>query len=72
VLGTLAIDKTVILTGAMVPYSITQSDALFNLGFAFGVAQTLAPGVWIAMNGRVFHWNDVRKNRKVGLFETLG
>jgi L-asparaginase len=71
VLGPLALGKTVILTGAMVPYSIAQSDALFNLGFAFAAAQTLAPGVWVAMNGRIFEWDDVRKNRAAGVFETL-
>ena len=61
--------KTIVLTGAMVPYAITQSDALFNLGFACACAQTLAPGVWIAMNGRVFAWDTVRKNRAAGVFE---
>jgi L-asparaginase len=61
--------KTIVLTGAMVPYSIAQSDALFNLGFACACAQTLAPGVWIAMNGRVHPWHSVRKNREAGVFE---
>ncbi len=61
--------KTIVLTGAMVPYAISQSDALFNLGFAFACAQTLAHGVWIAMNGRVFAWDAVRKNREAGVFE---
>lgn len=63
-------DKVIVLTGAMVPYAITQSDALFNLGFACACAQTLDPGVWIAMNGRVFAWDAVRKNRDAGVFET--
>jgi len=63
--------KTIVLTGAMVPYAISQSDALFNLGFACACAQTLAPGVWIAMNGRVFAWETVRKNREAGVFEPL-
>jgi len=63
--------KTIVLTGAMVPYAISQSDALFNLGFACACAQTLAPGVWIAMNGRWHAWNDVRKNREAGVFESL-
>ena len=62
--------KTLVLTGAMVPYAFSQSDALFNLGFAFACAQTLAPGVYIAMNGRVFAWDAVRKNREGGVFET--
>lgn len=61
--------KTIVLTGAMVPYAIAQSDALFNLGFACACAQTLAPGVWIAMNGRVHAWHSVRKNREAGIFE---
>jgi len=64
--------KTIVLTGAMVPYAISQSDALFNLGFACACAQTLAPGVWIAMNGRWHAWNDVRKNREAGVFEPIG
>ena len=63
--------KTIVLTGAMVPYAIAQSDALFNLGFACACAQTLAPGVWIAMNGRVHPWHSVRKNREAGVFEPL-
>ena len=61
--------KTIVLTGAMVPYAIKGSDALFNLGFACAAAQTLAAGVWIAMNGRVHRWDDVRKNREAGVFE---
>ncbi len=61
--------KTIVLTGAMVPYAIAASDALFNLGFACACAQTLAPGVWIAMNGRVHAWHAVRKNRAAGVFE---
>ena len=63
--------KTIVLTGAMVPYAITQSDALFNLGFACACAQTLEPGVWIAMNGRVHPWHAVRKNREAGVFEAV-
>jgi L-asparaginase len=63
--------KTVVLTGAMVPYAISQSDALFNLGFACACAQALAPGVWIAMNGRWHAWHDVRKNREAGVFEAV-
>lgn len=67
--GTHDASKTIVLTGAMVPYAITRSDALFNLGFACACAQTLAPGVWIAMNGRIFAWDAVRKNREEGVFE---
>ncbi|MEO8936071.1 MAG: asparaginase domain-containing protein [Burkholderiaceae bacterium] len=62
--------KTIVLTGAMVPYAIADSDALFNLGFACACAQTLQPGVWIAMNGRVHPWHSVRKNREAGVFES--
>ena len=64
-----AAGKTIVLTGAMVPYEIAQSDALFNLGFACASAQTLAPGVWIAMNGRIHPWHSARKNREAGVFE---
>ena len=61
--------KTIVITGAIIPYAIENSDALFNLGFACACAQTLPPGVYIAMNGRVFWWDDVRKNREAGVFE---
>jgi L-asparaginase len=71
VLGDAALGKTIILTGAMIPYQIANSDALFNLGFACGVAQTLPAGVYVAMNGQVFPWDNVTKNRSAGVFETL-
>jgi L-asparaginase len=71
VLGAANLGKTVVLTGAMIPYEIANSDALFNLGFACGVAQALAPGVYVAMNGQVFAWNKVTKNRAAGVFEPL-
>jgi L-asparaginase len=61
--------KTVVLTGAMVPYKFGSSDGLFNLGSAMAYAQVLPAGVYIAMNGRYFEWNNVRKNRSVGVFE---
>lgn len=64
--------KTVVLTGAMVPYAFGSSDGLFNLGSALSFVQSLAPGVYIAMNGRSFPWDDVRKNREAGVFERLG
>jgi L-asparaginase len=64
-------DKTLVLTGAMVPYAFGSSDGLFNLGSALSFAQVLPPGVYIAMNGRCFAWNDVRKNRKTGTFEPV-
>jgi L-asparaginase len=64
-------DKTIVLTGAMVPYAFGSSDGLFNLGSALSFVQVLPPGVYIAMNGRYFSWDNVRKNRDVGAFETL-
>jgi len=68
VIGHARLAKTVILTGAMIPYEIANSDALFNLGFACGIAQTLAHGVYIAMNGQIFNWDHVKKNRVAGVF----
>lgn len=61
--------KRMVLTGAMVPYSVSGSDALFNLGSAIMAAQLLPPGVYIAMNGRCFPWRSVHKNRVLGEFE---
>ena len=63
--------KTVILTGAMIPYAFGSSDGLFNLGSALSFAQALPPGVYVAMNGRVFAGDRVRKNRESGVFEEL-
>jgi L-asparaginase len=63
------INKTIVLTGAMIPIKFGSSDGLFNLGSAIAFVQTLPPGVYIAMNGRYFHWNNVRKNRQTGMFE---
>ena len=63
--------KTIVLTGAMVPYTFGSSDGLFNLGTALAFAQTLPPGVYVAMNGRCFPWDEVRKNRELGIFESL-
>ena len=62
--------KTVVLTGAMVPYAFGSSDGLFNLGSALSFVQVLQSGVYIAMNGRCFTWDNVRKNRAQGVFET--
>src|SRR6202035_1050841 len=62
-------DKTIVLTGAMVPYKFGSSDGLFNLGSALAFAQTLPPGVYLAMNGRYFHADRVHKNRETGMFE---
>ncbi|MGE0640228.1 MAG: asparaginase [Thermoanaerobaculia bacterium] len=64
--------RTVVLTGAMIPFAFGSSDGLFNLGSALSFAQVLDPGVYVAMNGRYFPWNDVRKNRELGIFEALG
>ena len=64
-------DKTVVLTGAMVPYTFGSSDGLFNLGSAIAFVQTLPAGVYIAMNGRYFKWDNVRKNKSVGEFENI-
>lgn len=64
-------DKTIVLTGAMIPIAFGSSDGLFNLGGALTVVQVLPPGVYITMNGRVFPWDDVRKNRETGVFEAL-
>jgi L-asparaginase len=61
--------KTVVLTGAMVPYAFGSSDGLFNLGSALSFVQVLPPGVYLAMNGRYFSWDGVRKNRETGVFE---
>lgn len=71
VLGKADLAKTIVLTGAMVPYSFGHSDAMFNLGSAISAVQTLTPGVYIAMNGRIFPWDNVRKNRELGLFENI-
>jgi L-asparaginase len=62
--------KTVVLTGAMVPYAFGSSDGLFNLGSALSFVQVLPAGVYVAMNGRCFNWDRVRKNRETGVFET--
>ncbi len=65
--------KTIVLTGAMIPYAFgTSSDGFFNLGSALAFVQTLPPGVYVVMNGRYFHWNNVRKNLNTGNFEEIG
>ena len=70
-LGRAVRDKTIVLTGAMIPYKFGSSDGLFNLGSALAFAQTLPHGVYIAMNGQCFPWDGVRKNRDKGVFEPL-
>jgi L-asparaginase len=63
--------KTIVLTGAMIPIKFGSSDGLFNLGSALAFVQSLPPGVYVAMNGRYFNWDNVRKNRQTGIFEEL-
>ncbi len=63
--------KTIVLTGAMIPIAFGSSDGLFNLGGALTAVQVLPPGVHVVMNGRIFDWDDVRKNRDTGIFEPL-
>jgi len=64
-------DKTIVLTGAMVPYTFGSSDGLFNMGSAIAFVQTLPVGVYIAMNGKYFTWDNVHKNKKIGEFEEI-
>jgi L-asparaginase len=71
VLGAADLNKSIIFTGAMIPYEIANSDAMFNLGFACGVAKLLPAGVYVAMNGQVFTWDNVQKNRVAGVFATV-
>lgn len=70
-LGTNIKDKTIVLTGAMIPIKFGSSDGLFNMGTAIAYVQTLPVGVYVVMGGEWFPWNDVRKNRQLGLFERL-
>ena len=64
-------NKTIVITGAMIPYKFGSSDGLFNLGSALAFVQTLPHGVYIAMNGKYFNWDNVRKNRQTAQFEEL-
>ncbi len=68
VVGAADLGKSIVFTGAMVPFSVQGSDALFNLGFAFAAAQLLPNGTYVAMNARVFGWAEVEKNRAEGVF----
>jgi len=70
VVGAAALDKTIVFTGAMIPYSVQGSDALFNLGFALAMARSLPRNTYVAMNGRVFEWDNVRKDKDAGVFES--
>lgn len=64
-------DKTIVLTGAMIPYAFGSSDGLFNLGSSLAFVQALPHGVYISMNGNIFNWDNVRKNRQLGVFEKI-
>jgi len=70
-LGAAALPKTIVLTGAMVPFALADSDASFNLGAALAFARRLPAGVWVAMNGVARPWSNVRKNRERGIFEPI-
>ena len=65
-------DKTIVLTGAMIPYAFgSSSDGFFNLGNAIAFAQALPSGVYVVMNGRYYLWHNVKKNRETGFFEEM-
>lgn len=68
-LGEAGLPKTIVVTGAMIPYKFGSSDGLFNLGSAMAFVQSLPHGVYVAMNGRYFRWDRCRKNRQTGVFE---
>jgi len=71
VLGKGISNKTIVLTGAMVPFSFGKTDTLFNLGTAVMACQLLSSGVFIAMGGKIFPWDNVRKNKEIGEFENI-
>ncbi len=71
VLAAADLPKTIVLTGALIPYKFGSSDGFFNLGSALAFVQTLTHGVYIAMHGRYFHWDNVAKNYSTGFFEEL-
>ena len=71
VLGNAIKNKTIVLTGAMVPFKFGSSDGLFNLGAALAFVQALPHGVYICMNGQYFSWDNVRKNKQLGFFEEI-
>jgi len=71
ILAEAGLEKTIVLTGAMIPYKFGSSDGLFNFGGALAFAQALPRGVYVAMNGRCFDWDKVEKNRKTGTFEDV-
>ena len=69
VLANAKLKKTIVLTGAMIPYKFGSSDGLFSIGGALAFAQSLSYGVYVAMNGRYFQWDEVQKNKETGVFE---
>lgn len=71
VIAEAGLNKTVVITGAMIPYKFGSSDGFFNLGSALAFAQALDDGVYIVMNGRQYDWDHVRKNKKTGFFEEI-
>jgi L-asparaginase len=71
VLGQFIINKTIVLTGAIIPYAFGSSDGMFNLGSALAFVQTLPYGIYITMNGKIFHYENVRKNKENGNFEEI-
>jgi L-asparaginase len=71
VLGAKHFKKTIVITGAMIPYKFGTSDGLFNIASALAYVQTMPYGVYIAMNGRVFNYDKVTKNRTTGIFEEI-
>ena len=70
-IATANLDKTIVLTGSMIPYDHRRSDSIFNLGCALGFVQSLPKGVYVVMNGKCFNWNNVRKNKEKGIFEEI-
>ena len=70
-LGLKKLNKTIVLTGAMIPYKFGTSDGLFNIASALAYVQTLTKGVYVAMNGRVFTYDKVIKNKETGIFEEI-
>jgi L-asparaginase len=70
-LGEAELNKTIVLTGAMIPYKFGSSDGLFNLGSALAFVQTLTKGVYVVMNGKYFNWDNFRKDKSSGVFEEL-
>ena len=70
-LGEKKIKKTIVITGAMIPYKFGTSDGLFNIASALAYVQTMPHGVYVAMNGRVFIYDKVIKNKGTGIFEEI-